>query len=295
MAMAHNLLLLIDGMAMAYRSFYGIRDLATKDGTPTNALFGFIRAVQMYDERFKPSHRAVVFDGGLPEERMALLPDYKAQRKPMPDPLRAQLEPINDFLACYNCPVLREDRQEADDLLASLTARGREEGMDVYIATGDKDMFQLVDDHVHIILPGKDGRVMDAAAIQEKTGVRPDQIVDWLALVGDQSDNIPGVPGVGGKTAAKWLGEYGTLDGVLDHIDHLKPERLAAALHAARDRVERNVKLTRLRCDLDVHRGWDALTIRQPDYQALIAFSQQYELQSLTSSFKKQLQPDLFM
>jgi len=281
-------------MAVAYRSFYGVRELSTDAGQPTNALFGFIRALQQYEERFSPTHHAVVFDGGLPEERMTLLPEYKGQRSPMPDPLRQQLEPINEFLALSNYPVFRMDKQEADDVLATLAIQARDAGMDVLIATSDKDLFQLVDDHIKIVSPGKQGGMMAAETVKEKTGVTPEQIVAWLSLVGDSADNIPGVPGVGKKTAAKWLNEFGTLDAIWDNLEHLKPERLALALEAARDVVDRNVKLTSLYCDLDLSHNWDELKQNNPDLMALIAFTDRFELKSLNSHFRDQLQPDLF-
>ncbi|MBN1269257.1 MAG: flap endonuclease [Kiritimatiellae bacterium] len=274
-------LLLVDGTAVAYRAFYAIGELATKDGRPTNALFGFVRMLGQLKEVWKPSHWAVAFDGGLPAERTAVLETYKAQRKPMPDALAAQLDAIDEYLVLAEIPWLLIQGQEADDILATMTRRGLERGAEVMIATSDKDMYQLVGEQVSVIPPSKAGSRMGPAEVREKTGVDPAQIPEWLALVGDSVDNIPGVPGVGPKTAAQLLNQWGSLDAVWANLPKVGTERLRAALEAHQDVVRRNLALVRLRGDMDFRLDWDDLQVRPPDRERLAPFFDSYELKSL--------------
>ena len=192
-------LLLVDGMALAYRSFYGVKQaMNTSAGMPTNALYGFIRTMDLMRKKYKPTHWQAVFDGGIPVERRKLLPDYKAQRKPMPDELRQQLDPICDYLDAAGISRVVIDQQEADDVLATLAQQAASSGRDVLIATSDKDLFQIVSEQIQIVLP-KVETPLDRDGIMAKAGVYPEQIIGYLALLGDSADNIPGIPGVGKK------------------------------------------------------------------------------------------------
>ena len=205
--------LIIDGTAVAYRAFYAIAGLTSPSGQPTNAVFGFIRMLRQLERNLRPTHRVVVFDGGLPAERVEKCPEYKAQRTPMPDDLRSQFKPMEEFLESARIPAVRVEGQEADDVMATLTRQARAQGWDVVMATSDKDMFQLVTDHVRLVAPSKANEQMGPKEVFEKTGVWPEKVVDWQALTGDTVDNIAGVPGIGAKTAARLLtiNPYGIL------------------------------------------------------------------------------------
>jgi DNA polymerase-1 len=279
--MTAKTLLLMDGAAMAYRAFYAIQNLSTSAGQPTNALFGFIRMANQLAAQWHPTHRAVVFDAGLPAARMALLPSYKQQRPPMPDPLRSQFPLIEEFLRCAGIPVLRVEGQEADDTMASLAALAAAESAETLLATSDKDLFQLVTDRIAIVAPTAAGGRMGPAEVRGKMGVPPELIVELLALTGDTVDNIPGVPGVGPKTAAKLLTDYGSLAGLWARLESVAGEKTRAALGAHRADVERNVQLIRLRTDLVARVDWEALCVRPVPAEALRNFYQDMELHSL--------------
>ena len=288
--MASRTLILVDGLAALYRAFYAIRGLSSADGTPTNALFGFIRMLTQLREVWKPTHWVVVFDGGLPEARLELLPDYKGQRSPMPDELRSQIPLAEHYLEKAGIAWVRQPRQEADDVLASITSWARGEAADVLVATGDKDLYQLVDAQTRIVPVSGKGGAMGCEEVAAKTGVSPQNIRDWLALTGDSADNIPGVPGVGAKTAAKLLQEYGSLETLWRHFEEIARPKLREALAASRAVVERNTELVSLRHDLPIDLGWDDMAVRQPT-AALIAFFEKYGFDSMADSLR---QPDLF-
>jgi 5'-3' exonuclease len=288
--MAFGTLILVDGTALAYRAFFAIRGLSTAAGRPTNAVFGFVRMLRQLREAWRPTHGAVVFDGGLSAERMALLEEYKAQRPRMPEALEQQLATIQEYLRRADVCCLLEPGQEADDLLASLAARAAGEFAEVLIATSDKDFYQLVGEAVHLVpLAGK-GERTTAAAVKQKTGVEPGQIVEWLALAGDASDNIPGVPGVGPKTAAELLGRYGTLEGIRRHVGELRNERLRGSLEASEALLRRNVALARLRTDLPCPDDWQRMALRAPQPARLLPFFEELEFKALARELS---QPEL--
>jgi DNA polymerase-1 len=278
-------LLLVDGTAVMYRAFYAIRELSTSDGRPTNAVFGFIRMLRQMRETWQPTHWAVVFDGGLPEARTTLLTEYKAQRPSTPDDLKAQREPVNTYLDGARVPRLRMEGQEADDVMASLARWAAPDR--VLIATGDKDMYQLVDERVQVVPVAGSRAVMDGEAVQAKTGVPPSRIVAWLALVGDSVDNIPGVPGVGPKTAAKLLEAHGSLEALFAGLADVPSEKLRTRLAEHRDTVLRNVDLVRLDCSLDCGVSWDALAMRDPDADALLPLFESLEFGSMARELRE--------
>ena len=279
--MSTKSLLLIDGAAVAYRAFYAIHHLSTRAGQPTNALFGFIRMIRQLEARWHPTHWAVVFDAGLPATRMNLLPTYKQQREKMPDELRCQFPLMEEFLRHARITAIRVEGQEADDTMASLALLARNEQAETLLATNDKDMFQIVSGQVAIVAPTAAGGRMGPAEVRAKTGVPPEQIVELLALTGDTADNIPGVPGIGLKTAAKLLEEFGTLEGLWSHLGAVAGEKIRTMLLAHRSDVERNVQLIRLRADLVKQMDWDALRVQASDTEALMAFLQKVEFHSM--------------
>jgi len=288
--MPSRTLILIDGTAVLYRAFYAIRELSTSDGEPTNALFGFIRMLQQLRDDWGPSHWIVVFDGGSPVERLELLPAYKAQRAPMPDELRSQIALAQEYLDCAGVKWLRMEKQEADDVMASLAEWAAPEA-EVLMATSDKDLYQLVDEQVRIVAVSGGKSEMRAEEVESKTGVTPGSIVEWLALVGDNADNISGVPGVGAKTAAKLLRQFGSLEEMWSRIDELPEGKIRTALIDSRETVERNVKLVKLNRDLDCGIGWDDLPAGDGDPARLLAFFERVEFDSMARALR---QPDLF-
>jgi DNA polymerase-1 len=211
---------------------------------------------------------------------MTLLPDYKQQREAMPEALDQQFPLIETYLRLSGVPVVRMAGEEADDLLAVLTAAARQRQLDVLMATGDKDMFQLVDEHVGILLPNKSDQRMGAAEVEAKTGVVPAQIAEWLALIGDTADNIPGVPGVGPKTAAKLLQVFGSLEAMYARIDEVTPERIRGLLIEHRDAVQRNLGMTQLKADMVIPELETLWQSAGEDASGLLAFYRKMEFKT---------------
>jgi DNA polymerase-1 len=279
--MSARRLLLVDGTQLFYRSFFGIRGLTTHEGHPSNAVFGFIRGIHQIMDVWKPSHLAVAWDGGVPKARLDLLPEYKAQRPSMPDDLRCQYEPVREFLGLAGIPLIRLDHEEADDVLASLARWGERDAGEVVIVTIDKDLFQLVSEKTVMAGWGKDDKRIGRAEVFAKTGVQPSQIVEWLALTGDAADNIPGVEGMGPKTAAKLLGQFGTLETMWSRLDEIHSERIRNNLLSQRDRVERNLALVRLQDNLPCVPGWDELVLNPESPAMLRSFYVRMDFHSL--------------
>lgn len=244
-------LLIVDGHAYAYRAFHAIRALRSPSGAPTNGIFGFIKMLTKMRAALTPSHLVVVWDGGLNADRMTALPEYKAQRPEMPEDLAVQMDEMVAYLGAAGIASFCQDGVEADDYIACLARRGAQAGMDVVIASSDKDFMQLVSPRIGLLNPNdKTETIWGAEQVRAKTGVSPVQIVDWLALIGDTVDNIPGVPGVGPKTAAELLNQFGSVTELYQHLDAVKSERLRGALQAAASVVRRNVELVRLKDEL---------------------------------------------
>jgi len=257
-------LLIIDGHAFAYRAFYAIRGLTSPSGQPTNAIYGFINMLAKLESQVLPTHAVVVWDGGLDAERVEELVDYKGQRDPMPDDMEVQLDEMVEYLEAEGWASVCDDGVEADDRIGQLARRAEAEGFEVAIASSDKDFLQLINDRVKMWNPAdKSGVPMDADAVVAKTGVQPSQIVDWLSLVGDAADNIPGVPGVGVKTAAALLNEFGSVDGIYGRLAEVRRDKQRESLAAAEAVVRRNQSLVALKLDLpgapeldDLRRGF---------------------------------------
>jgi DNA polymerase I len=275
-------LLLVDGTAVAYRAYFAIPALSTAYGIPTNAVYGFIRMLEQLEKQWRPDGLLVTFDGGRPEARLAECPTYKAQRAAMPEALRGQFADMEEYLRLRGMPSIRMEKEEADDLLASLSHEALLGGTEeVLIATGDKDMFQLVSDRVCVVPVHKSSERIGAAQVKERTGVPPALIVEWLALTGDTVDNLPGVPGVGPKTAAKWMLQVGSIDALWEQLDQINPPRFREVLRLHRPVVERNLRLMRLRSDLPCPEGWPLLHRPGVDRAGLKAFYRRLELHSL--------------
>ncbi len=284
--------LLVDGHHLAYRSFHALpASLCAPDGTPTGALLGFARGVRSLRQQWRPDRMAVVFDGGLPAARLAALPEYKAHRPPMPDGLRRQLDLIREYLELCGVPWLQVQGEESDDVIATLAAAAERDGAEVGIASGDKDLLQLVGGRVFVIRADAPAVRVDAAAVERLLGVPPAQVTDLLALTGDASDNIPGVLGVGPVTARRLLAAAGGLPALWERLPAIAPARLRDRLAAARAMVERNATMVRLRRDVPGLPAWTTLECRQPDPTPLRAFLERLGLRSLMLAAS---QPELF-
>jgi len=220
--------------------------------------------------KVRPSHLAVVWDGGLAAERMGLHPEYKSQRPEMPRDLEQQLDQIVAYLRAANIFSLMQESCEADDFIAVLSRRAEAGGLEVVIASSDKDFMQLVSPEVRLLNPhDKTDTLWGVAEVMAKTGVKPTQIVDWLSLTGDAVDNIPGVPGVGAKTATHLLHQFGSADELYRRLEEVRPERLRSSLQAAGEIVRRNQKLVRLNHELPCDVSLDDLACKPSDAAAL--------------------------
>jgi DNA polymerase I len=279
-------LLLVDGNNVLYRAFFAIPDLSTRDGRPTNAVFGFIRLLRQMRDSWRPDHIVVAFDGGTPEDRKALLEGYKAQRKPMPERLKEQIPLVERYLDAARVSRLRIAGEEADDVIATLTVKWKNEFDSVLVASSDKDLFQLVDDRVRVAPVSGKGPAMGPADVELKTGVPPRLVRDWLAMVGDAADNIPGVPGVGPKTAARLLGEYGSVDGVYAHLDKMPPGRTRESLGASRELVQRNLLLMRLREGVNCGVELEGSRVAGEDRAAMLSLLEELEFTSLATEYR---------
>ena len=218
------------------------------DGFPTNAIFGFIKTLNRMRDRVQPTHIAVIWDGGLDEERTEALEEYKADRDPMPDDMEVQLDAIVEWLEAAGICTWCEDGVEADDVIATLAWQAETAGQAVVVASADKDFFQLINRNIRLLNPNdKTDTLWEAEQVIDKTGVAPVQIVDWLSLVGDAVDGIPGVPGVGPKTATKLLNEFQTVENIYKNLDAIASEKLRAKMIAAEADVKRNQDLVRLK------------------------------------------------
>jgi DNA polymerase-1 len=260
-------LILVDGSSYLYRAYHALPPLTNSAGEPTGAAYGVVNMLKRLLADYGPERMAVVFDAKGPTFRSEIYSEYKAHRPPMPDELASQIEPLKQMVEALGLPLLSVEGVEADDVIGTLASREREHGGDVLISTGDKDLAQLVDDRVTLVNT-MNQETLDRAGVEKKFGIPPGRIIDYLALVGDTSDNIPGVPKCGPKTAVKWLTQYGSLDGVIEHADEIGG-KIGENLRAALDDVRRARDLVTIRCNLDLGMGPDELARREPDTDAL--------------------------
>ncbi|WP_445372095.1 DNA polymerase I [Methylomonas sp. HW2-6] len=260
-------LILVDGSSFLFRAFHAVPPLTNSKGEPTNAIYGVSNMLRKLINDYNTPYFAVVFDAPGKTFRHELYDQYKAHRPPMPDELRVQIQPLHDLIRSLGLPLIIEHGVEADDVLGSLAQNAARQGLNVIISTGDKDMAQLVNEQI-ILENSMTGAVMDIAGVQDKFGVKPEQIIDYLALMGDAVDNIPGVPKVGPKTAAKWLQEYGTLDNLIASADQIKG-KIGDNLREALGQLPLSRELTTIKCDVALHYSLDDLKRKEPDITAL--------------------------
>ena len=256
-------LVLVDGSSYLYRAFHALPSLSNSRGEPTGAVYGVASMLRKLLADHDPSHIAVVFDAKGKTFRDEMFADYKANRPPMPDELAAQIEPLHVIVRALGLPLLMVEGVEADDVIGTLATQASAAGMDTLISTGDKDMAQLVGPRVTLIDTMKDAHY-DRDGVVEKFGVPPERIVDYLALIGDTSDNVPGVPGVGPKTAVKWLAEYGSLDALVQRAADI-PGKAGENLRAALDHLPLSRRLVTIKCDVPLEFAPNELGRRSPD------------------------------
>lgn len=277
---------IIDGHSQVFKAYHGIRQLSTSTGVPTNAIYGFVQILHRLFKTRKPTHIIVVFDTSHPTFRHELYDQYKANRSAAPEDFSQQMGYINQILEHMRLKVLTAPGFEADDLIATLARRATGEGFNVRVVTADKDLMQLVNDNVEILrlMPDKE-IVYDREGVKEKMGVYPEQIGDLLAMVGDTSDNIPGIPRIGMKTAAKLLDEYGTLANVLDHADDLKGKQ-SEYVTAGRESALLSQKLVALHYDVELDCVLDDCKFPEPDLAGLLKIYRELEFRKLVSDLE---------
>ncbi|MCB1787550.1 MAG: DNA polymerase I, partial [Gammaproteobacteria bacterium] len=282
--------ILVDGSSYLFRAFHALPPLTNSQGEPTGATVGVINMLRKLIADYQPTHIAVVFDAPGKTFRDALYPEYKAHRPPMPEELRVQIEPTLDIIRAMGLPLLIVDGVEADDVIGTLAQQATEQGVDTLVSTGDKDMAQLVNAHVTLINTMTD-TVTDESGVMAKFGVRPDQIIDFLALTGDTVDNIPGVPKCGPKTAAKWLGEFDTLDNLMAHADRVKG-KIGESLRASLDFLPLSRALTTIKTDVALDLGPADLAPQAADQAVLRRQYERLESRRLLASLDAAAEQD---
>ncbi len=278
-------LYLIDAHSLIFQVFHALPEMSSPAGLPTNALFGFTKDLLYLRHEKKPDYLVCAFDQPGPTFRQSLYPQYKAQRGPMPDDLQLQIPLIHQVLEAMHIPVLSRDGYEADDVIATVAAAAVQQGLEVFICSSDKDCRQLLGDHVKIFNLRK-RQVLDAAGLQADWGVRPDQVVDLQALMGDAVDNVAGVPGIGLKTGAKLLQEYQTLDNLLLHLEAISGAKRQENLRSHGPQVADNRCVLRLATDVPLPLDWDRWKSRPWDAPCLLSLFRQWGFQRLAEQVR---------
>ena len=265
--MDKKLLILVDGSYYLFRAYHALPAFTNSKGEPTGAIFGVVNMLRKLIADYKPDYFAVVFDAKGKNFRNDLYPEYKAHRPEMPEDLSVQIEPLHNLIRAMGIPLIVIDQVEADDVIGTLSIRAAEGDINVLISSGDKDLAQLVNDRIRMVNTMQN-IIIDRNGVIEKYGVPPERIIDYLTLVGDSVDNVPGVPKVGPKTAAKWLQEYGTLDNIIDHADDIKG-KVGEYLRNSLEQIPLTRKLVTLKCDVELGSDPEQLTMVAPDNNAL--------------------------
>jgi len=282
-------LILVDGSSYLFRAYHALPPLTNSKGEPTGAIVGVVNMLRKLIDTYRPDLMGVVFDATGRTFRDDLYPDYKAHRPPMPDDLRAQIEPLHAIVRAMGLPLLIVPEVEADDVIGTLATQAAAAGITTLISTSDKDLAQLVDDHVTLVNTMTD-QVLDRAGVIDKLGVPPERVVDYLTLVGDSVDNVPGVPQCGPKTAAKWLADYGTLEGVVENAAAIKG-RAGENLRASLDQLPLSRELVTIRTDVPLEVGPQDLVPRPPDAAALREWYTKLEAKRLLSTVDQDAGP----
>ena len=265
--MSKEKLLLVDGSSYLYRAFHALPDLRSSDGRPTGAIYGVLNMLQKLIKSERPDYLSVVFDTPVKTFRHDIFPEYKANRQKTPEDLIAQIEPLHQAIINLGLPLIAVDGVEADDVIGTLAMEAEKKNIKTLIATGDKDMAQLVTENIHLIDTMKDIR-MGPREVLEKFGILPERFIDYLTLAGDTSDNIPGVEKVGPKTAIKWINEYGSLEGVIQNADQIKG-KIGDNLNAALDQLDLFKTLVTIKCDVQTDSNFSDLIIGESNEDLL--------------------------
>lgn len=286
-------LILVDGSSYLFRAYHVpyLQALSTASGQPTGAITGVLNMIGSLKKDYPNGNVVVIFDAKGKTFRNDLYPEYKANRPPMPDELRSQIAPLHQIISAMGLPLLVIPGVEADDVIGTLAQQASEKGIETVISTGDKDMAQLVTPHVRLINT-MTAVELDEAGVTEKFGVRPDQIIDYLALMGDKVDNIPGVVKCGPKTAVKWLTEHDTLDNVIANADKVKG-KIGENLRDALEQLPLSYQLATIKCDVELEQTVEKLRPIEPDVEALTALYQEFELKRLLADLNKNSNNDM--
>jgi DNA polymerase I len=282
--MSEKKLFLIDGNSILYRSYYAIRNLTNAQGFPTNAIYGFLSTMRKIIKEENPHYLGIVFDTKGPTTRHELFEDYKAHRKPMPEDLVPQVPKLKQILRAMNIPIYEKSGCEGDDLLGTLSQKASQHHIPTVILTNDKDMYQLVNDNIIVYHVSKD-KYLDKAAVKEEFGVDPAQVEDVLALWGDSSDNIPGVRGLGEKTAKKLIQQFGSLDSLLDNLDKRKNARAKNNISQQQEQLDLSRQLVNISRNLPLDFKLENFEISEPDYEQLLPLLQEMDFTSLLSEY----------
>ncbi len=274
-------LILVDGSSYLFRAFHAIRHMSNSKGEPTNAIYGVINMLKKLITDYDPEQLVVIFDAKGKTFRNDMYPEYKANRPPMPEELRSQIEPIHTIIRAMGIPLLVVEGVEADDVIGTLCRQASALKINTLVSTGDKDMAQLVNEHVTLINTMTD-TLMDPPGVVEKFGIKPSQIIDYLALMGDSVDNIPGVPKCGPKTAVKWLLEYGSLDEVIANADKFKG-KIGENLRASLDFLPLSYELATIKCDVPLALGPADIRIEPADNDVLRSLFKEFEFKTWLS------------
>ncbi|VAW72614.1 DNA polymerase I, partial [hydrothermal vent metagenome] len=270
--------IMVDGSSYLYRAFHALPPLTSSKGQDTGAIYGVVNMLRKLLDSYQSDRVAVVFDAKGKTFRDDLYEAYKANRPSMPPELSSQIEPLLAIVRAMGLPLLQVPGVEADDVIGTLAKKATAAGWHTVISTGDKDLAQLVNPQVTLINTMND-TILDEARVPEKFGVRPDQIIDYLALVGDTSDNIPGVPKVGPKTAAKWLATYGTLDNLVAHADEIKG-KVGESLRDSLDQLSLSKQLATIHCHVDLDVNLDDMSVAPADTEALRRLFEELEFRT---------------
>jgi DNA polymerase I len=284
-------LFLIDGMSQIFRAFYAVPPLSTSKGVPTNAIRGFTSMLRKVIQTYQPDYVGVAFDLAGPTFRHESFADYKKDRPDMPEDLVAQLPYIRQVCAALRVPILQSEKFEADDIIGTLARQAEQRGLDVVIVSQDKDMFQLVGDHIRTLRATRDGGdvVCDASRVEELMGLPPGKIIDYLGLCGDSVDNIPGAPGIGEKGAKKLLAEFGSLEALLEQWDKVPNKRYSISLRDNREIILKSQELASIRTDVPVKLNLEELQLDPPDRQAAITLFKELEFNTLIKEFESEV------
>jgi DNA polymerase-1 len=280
------LVALVDGSNYLYRAFYAIPALTNSKGFPTNAIYGFTNMLLKLLRDIKPDYIVIAFDVKGPTTRHEEFTDYKATRKPMPDDLSPQIPFIKDIIRGFSIPVIEKQGTEADDIIGVLSERASKKGWRTVIVSGDKDLMQLVNENVTMVDTMKD-KTYDVEAVKERFGVGPDKVVEILGLMGDTSDNIPGVPGVGPKTAQRLIEEYGSLEAVIENTDNLRNVKLRESFKKYAEQARLSRQLALIRKDTEIDFDFKDAARKEPDKEALAKLFSEFEFSALLAEIKK--------